>query len=77
SYYAIPTLQHYLLIPQDERMLELHTRNTDGTWTESFASEQGQHVTLGALGCTLSVEEVYRDLVLSEPSEPEPETPRP
>lgn len=66
-YIQIPSLQHYLLISQKETNAELHTRGADGAWVVTQALRPGESVTLSALNCTLSIEELYRETEVPTP----------
>lgn len=58
-YRGIASVQHYLLVAQDQPLIELYTRQVDGTW--SLADRRmGDAVVLSALGCELAVADVYR-----------------
>lgn len=58
DYQRLPSLQHYLLVNQDEARVEHYRRNDDGTWTLSNA-EAGGAVRLPDLGGDLPVDELY------------------
>jgi Uma2 family endonuclease len=61
-YRGIASVQHYLLVAQDQPLIELYTRQADGTW--SLADRRmGDEVVLSALGCELAVADVYRLVV--------------
>ena len=49
----------YVLISQEERRLEVFSRNADGSWTLRETREGA--AVLDEIGCTLSVEAVYRN----------------
>ncbi|AUX32736.1 MULTISPECIES: Uma2 family endonuclease [Sorangium] len=59
-YRRIPSLREYVLVSPHEPRIEVFHRNEDGSWTlrEARAGEGAQ---LQAIGCTLSVDDVYRD----------------
>lgn len=57
-YRKMPSLMAYLLVSQDEPLIEIYTRNQDGTWTLAEARPPGD-VRVEALGCRLSVAEIY------------------
>ncbi|CAN94031.1 hypothetical protein sce3871 [Sorangium cellulosum So ce56] len=59
-YRRIPSLREYVLVSQHEQRIEVFHRNEDDSWTlrEARAGE-GAH--LEAVGCALSVDEIYRD----------------
>lgn len=61
-YRGIASLRHYVLVAQDQPLIELYTRQGDGTWTLSD-HRMGDVVTLSAVGCELSVSEIYRKLL--------------
>lgn len=67
SYCLIPSLQHYLVISQDERFLILHTRTGPSSFLETIHKEG--EVELSPIGVTLSLDEIYDGIEF----EPEPD----
>ena len=61
DYQRLPSLQHYLLVNQDEARIEHYRRNADNTWTLSNA-ETGGAVRLPDLGGDLAVDDIYQAL---------------
>jgi Uma2 family endonuclease len=59
NYRRIRSLASYVLISQEEQRLEVFSRNDDGTWT--LREVRRGLVDLPAIGCRLSVEDVYRN----------------
>ncbi|WP_437948281.1 Uma2 family endonuclease [Sorangium sp. So ce296] len=59
-YRRIPSLREYVLASQREPRIEVFHRNEDGSWTLREA-RAGEGAELQAIGCTLSVDDVYRD----------------
>ncbi|AGP37135.1 hypothetical protein BE04_33380 [Sorangium cellulosum] len=59
-YRCIPSLREYVLVSQHEPRIEVFHRNEDGSWTLREA-RAGKGVELQAIGCILSVDDVYRD----------------
>lgn len=57
SYCLIPSLQHYLVVSQEERFLILHTRTGASSFHETMHSD-GQ-IELPAIGVTLTLDEIY------------------
>lgn len=57
-YRKIPSLVAYLLVSQDKPLIEVYTRNDDGTWTLTEARPPGE-VRIDALDCRLSVAEIF------------------
>jgi Uma2 family endonuclease len=61
-YRRIASLRHYVLVAQDQPLVELYTRQGDGTWMLS-EHRQGDGVALSAAGCELRVSEIYRKVL--------------
>jgi Uma2 family endonuclease len=62
-YRRIQSLASYVLISQEEQRLEVFTRNEDGSWT--LRETRLGAADLSAIGCSLRVDEVYRDPLAS------------
>jgi len=58
-YRTIPSLREYVLVSQDEPMIQWFIRNEDDTWTLSAESSLGQSATLRSIGIDLPLAEVY------------------
>lgn len=67
SYCLIPSLQHYLVVSQEERFLILHTRTGPSSFLETIHKD-GQ-IELPAIGVMLSLDEIYDGIDF----EPEPD----
>jgi len=65
QYQLLPSLQHYLLIAQDEAVVELFTRTADG-WLYSRHAGLDATVDLPAVGCRLHLAEVYDRVALPD-----------
>jgi Uma2 family endonuclease len=63
-YRSLPSLREYLLITQDEPRIEQFTLQADGRWVFTATAGLEAVVTLGSIGCSLELAEVY-DKVLS------------
>jgi Uma2 family endonuclease len=61
-YRRIRSLASYVLISHEEQRIEVFTRNDDGSWT--LREARSGSVELAAIGCRLSVEDVYRNPLL-------------
>ncbi len=59
-YRHLPSLREYVLVSQHERRVEVHRRNESGRW-ELFEAESGGRVELASLGCSIAIDELYRD----------------
>ena len=66
-YRAIPTLADYLLLSQDEILVEHFARQPDGTWNLRI-HQAGERIRIGSLQCELAVDELYLKVPLDEPS---------
>lgn len=58
-YRRIPSLESYVLISQEERRLEVFSRNSDGSWT--LRETRSGAADLNAVACSLGIDDVYRD----------------
>ena len=56
-----------MLIAQDKRQVEVYRRAGDGGWTLETLTE-GDPLHLECVGATLSLDEVYEDVTLGNPS---------
>ena len=56
-YTAIPSLQTYLIVEQDERRVYVHQRSAEGWQMEEFIGQGDIH--LSCLGRSLSLDEIY------------------
>jgi Uma2 family endonuclease len=63
AYRQLQSFQVYLLVSQHEHLIERHVRNANESWTMT-AFGRGQRIDLNAIGCTLSVDEVYEGISL-------------
>ncbi|HYH40182.1 MAG TPA: Uma2 family endonuclease [Azospirillum sp.] len=58
AYQGIPSLQHYLLVSQDEPRVDVFTRDGTG-WRLEVMTGLDAHIALPAIDCTLTLAEVY------------------
>ncbi|MBK9261200.1 MAG: Uma2 family endonuclease [Polyangiaceae bacterium] len=61
QYRSIPSVMHYVLASQDKPMLEVFTRQDNGSWNYR-AYGPGEKAPLSAIGCELDVDSVYTDV---------------
>jgi Uma2 family endonuclease len=59
-YQQIASLQEYVLIAQDRPRVEHYARHAEGQWLLTFTSGLDGVVSLPAIECRLSLQEVYR-----------------
>ena len=62
DYASIPTLTDYLIVAQDEVLVEHHTRTADG-WAELFHDDVTAAATLAVPAVTLPLAEIYGDVL--------------
>lgn len=62
DYYAIPSLEHYLLVSQDSPSVGLATREADGTWHSRTIEGLERSVDLPHLGLSLPMAEIFADV---------------
>jgi Uma2 family endonuclease len=60
-YRRLPSLEHYLLIAQNEVKIEHRRRLPDSSWTAVVSSDQQAVVELSAIGCGLSIGSIYEN----------------
>jgi len=60
EYQTIATLQHFMLVAQDQRRVELYTRTRTG-WDLTIVEPPQDTVGLKAIGATLSLDAVYEN----------------
>jgi Uma2 family endonuclease len=73
-YRTLSTLQEYILVSQHQIQIERYVRNADNSWTMTVFGPGGNAV-VAAIGCTISVDELYAGLTLDDSeSVPEPTT---
>jgi len=58
NYRRIPSLKLYVLVSQNEPLVEVFRRGDDGRWSIEEVSAEGT-AKLEAIGCSLSVQELY------------------
>lgn len=59
-YQQIPSLAAVVLVAHTERRIVVHQRDDEGAWQENAAGA-GTRAAIDAIGCVLTVDEVYRD----------------
>lgn len=59
-YRRITSLREVVLVSQHEARIEVYRRNDAGRW-ELYEARAGERAELASVGCTVDVDEVYRD----------------
>ncbi|WP_020394299.1 Uma2 family endonuclease [Thiolinea disciformis] len=62
-YRRLESLREYILVAQDRISIERYTRNEQGQWLLSEATELDQTLQLEAIGCELSLQAVYEKVL--------------
>lgn len=60
AYRQVPSLAAYVLVSQKEPRLEVYARGTGGAWECTVYQQLHDRVALDAIGCELTLAEVYR-----------------
>lgn len=60
NYRFIPSLREYVLVAHGEPAIEVRSRDEAGSWT-SHVVHAGAQARIGALGCVLDVDTIYRE----------------
>jgi Uma2 family endonuclease len=74
AYRAIESLRAYVFVAQQHPRVEVYTRDGDGGWSCAVYQQYGDTVPLPAIGCELTLAEIYRNLVPAAAAWP-PSTP--
>lgn len=69
QYRSIPSVTHYVLASQDKPLLEVFTRQADGSW-HFRAYGPGEKAPLSAIDCELDVDLVFTDVFDEAPVQP-------
>jgi Uma2 family endonuclease len=65
-YQEIPSLGEVVIVDYREKLVEVHRRESDGSWRR-YEARSGAAATLASLGVELSVDAIYRDPLASTP----------
>jgi Uma2 family endonuclease len=63
-YRSLASLEHCLLVAQDKIFIEHSERREGGVWAVSQLEERKSVVVLNALGISITVEEIYRNILV-------------
>lgn len=63
QYRKVPTLQDYLLVAQQARRVQRYARREGEFWLFSETTEPGAVLQLDSIGCTLSLDDVYANVL--------------
>jgi Uma2 family endonuclease len=66
SYRGISSLQHYLLVAQDQPRVEWYTRHGEHFWHYAEAIGIGGEIRLGSLNVALSLAEIYEGVLAAD-----------
>ena len=61
AYRALPSLQSYLIVYQDERRVEHHAREADGEWYVQLVAGEGT-LSVPCVQLELTLDEIYEDV---------------
>jgi Uma2 family endonuclease len=67
-YRLIPTFREYLLIAQDQPLIEHYPRQTDNRWLLATFEQPGDVIALDSIGCTLALADVYAGIRFDQPA---------
>lgn len=66
-YRKLPSLQHYLLIAQNEVKVEDRRRRADHSWAAVVSTDPQALLELSAAGCILPIHSIYEDVEFRQP----------
>ncbi len=58
-YRRLPSLEEYVLVSQDQPLVEAFSRQPDGRWVLSETEGLDAEVVFAALGCRVAMREIY------------------
>lgn len=59
SYQDIPSFQEYILISQEDLLVERFVRQSDGSWIYTKFSGADERVQIAAIDCTVDLKDIY------------------
>jgi Uma2 family endonuclease len=62
AYRHLSSLQEYVLVAQDEIMIEIHRRGDDGPWEREILNQPEEIVYFSSIDLSLSVGDIYRNV---------------
>jgi len=66
GYRKIPSLQHYLLVAQDQRRVECYSRHPEGSWRHQLIEGEGElSLICESLTLNLTLADIYEDVVFT------------
>lgn len=65
QYRTIDTLQEYILVSQDQQLVEQYTRQTDTIWLLTVHNTIESRIELLSVNCTLLLADIYEDIVFN------------
>ena len=68
-YRQIPGLREYILVAQDEAVVERYFLQSNGSWNLTAIEGVGESLEFASLGITIPLAEVYRDIEFPDPAE--------
>ncbi len=66
KYRQMPSLQEYVLVAQDQMLIERHVRQPDGTWISRLFSDPNEPFEFAAIPVRIALADIYRGVKLPE-----------
>lgn len=63
EYLSMPTLQHYMMIHQDEAIVEMYSKNDKGKWNFDFYVNTSEVIDLPFFETQISMETIYEGIL--------------
>ena len=74
-YQQIESLEEYVLVSQDEPLVETYHRQSDGTWTYTKLDRLEATLTLRSVNCAIPLQTVYSKVEFPPPAPDDEDTP--
>ena len=75
KYRTIESLREYVLVSQDEPLVEAFSRQQDGSWRLAITRGLDSSIRIDSLGCEIPLAGVYENVAIPEPADDEPPVP--
>ncbi|HEX8000116.1 MAG TPA: Uma2 family endonuclease [Pyrinomonadaceae bacterium] len=63
SYQQIESLQEYVLIAQDEQVVEKFVRQADGSWRYTKVADMNESIAFSSVNCQLALRDIYAKVI--------------
>jgi Uma2 family endonuclease len=66
EYTALDNVKYYMIVSQDEMLVEVYTRNNGRGWQYDIYSDENEEIPLTLLNMSLKLKDIYESIVFAE-----------